>query len=154
MFVLSSSSEFLYFACHCGSLLRLQILMQSLHRNFNQVERGFSAGMFLWTISSEQQGHSIVAIVFNAIDGNVYSVGVLSFKEIVSIQNSHDCPIEPSFKVRGHLSIIVPMSITSWPLWPSWEIGEDAEFLLSPQVLSQVKTQWLLMVWMVWIKRT
>lgn len=86
--------------------------MQLLHRNFNQVKRGFSTVIF-FSINSEQQGHSIVATVFNAVDGNIYSVGVPSFKEITSasILNSHDCPIEP-FKVRGHLSITVLVSIT------------------------------------------
>lgn len=106
--------------------------------------RGDSPQGFFFSIGSEQQGHSIVAIMFNALDGDIYSVGVPSFKEImsVSVVNSHDCPIEPSFKVRGHLSIRVLMSITDWPLWPGWEMEKMQIFCCRRNPCPQVKTQW------------
>lgn len=84
-----------------------------LLRNFNQVERVFSTELS-FSINSEQQDHSIVTTVFSAVDGDVYSVGVPSFKEIVSesVLNSHDFPIDPPLKVRGQLSITGLLSVT------------------------------------------
>lgn len=119
-------------------------------------EGGFSTRIFL-SIGTKQQGHSIAAIVFNTAGGDIYILGAFpSFKEIVSVsvQNSHDRQIERSFEVRGHPSVILLVSITGWPLWPEQGNGEEADFLLSPRLLQPVKTQRLLMVWMVLIKGT
>lgn len=104
VFALSSSSEGLYFTCRGESLLRRHISVQALHRNFNQVERGSQLG----ATRSLNSCHSMRVMGMNIL----WAVRA-SRRLSASTLNSHDCPIEPPFKVRGHLSVIRLVPITS-----------------------------------------
>lgn len=99
----------------------LSLWITTLQRNFNQVGRGFPPQGF----SFQSAQSSMVTQYLPLCSVRLMATYILwAFLALRRSCQCHDCPIEPSFKVRGHLSIIVPVSITAWPLWPSREMKE------------------------------